>query len=133
MNRDVVQVDADAGTEMGGATVKRRFDLAKISQWCKDGRYARLQQLQDDLLAVFRAGRTEYESEMYHDSFKLERTYLKVRDEVCMGGALLWSPALEYTTKYVYTVVCEPTTKGFPLACTCSSKIGSLLNYSLWV
>ena len=118
------QVDADVSTEMGGATVKRRFDLAKISQWCKDGRYTRLQQLQGDLLAVFRAGRTEYESEVYRDSFKLERAYLKVRDEICRGGALLWSPALEYTTKYVCSSTCTCTCmcQFVRAACTPSEK-----------
>ena len=86
----------------GGSTkVRRRFDLAKIRQWTSDGRYTRLQQLQDDLLAVFKLGRRYYGSQAYYDSFKLERAYLKVRDELCKDGNLLWSPALDYTTKYV--------------------------------
>ena len=93
-------MDADVSTEVGGATIKRRFNLDKIREWTKEGRYSRLQQLQEDLLVVLRSGRAEYESEVCRDSFKLEQTYLKVRDEVCMGGALLWSPALEHTIRY---------------------------------
>ena len=95
--------DTDAAKdeeEGGGATLKRRFDLAKIRQWASDGRYTRLQQLQDDLLAVFKFGRTEYGSEVYRESFKLEKIYLRVRDEVCRDGALLWSQALDYAARY---------------------------------
>ena len=98
------------GGGAGGSTrIRRRFDLAKIRQWANEGRYTRLQQLQDDLVAVFKLGRTYYGSKAYHESFKLERAYLKVRDEVCKDGTLLWSQALEYTVRYnvhLYTAVC---------------------------
>ena len=91
----------EGGEGGGGCTrIRRRFDLAKIRQWMSEGRYTRLQQLQDDLLAVFKLGRAYYGSEAYRESFKLERVYLKVRDEVCRNGTLLWSPALEYTARY---------------------------------
>ena len=91
----------EGGEGGGGSTgIRRRFGLAKIRQWLNDGRYTRLQQLQDDLLAVFKLGRAYYGTEAYRESFKLERVYLKVRDEVCKNGMLLWSPALEYTARY---------------------------------
>ena len=102
----VVTKEIHHDTGEGVSPIKRRFDLAKIKQWASDGRYTRLQQLQDDLLAVFRSGRTEYGSEVYCESFKLERTYLRVRDELCKDGNLLWSMALEYTAKYVCVCVC---------------------------
>ena len=94
------EVKHDTDTREGDA-FKRKFDLAKIKQWTSDGRYTRLQQLQDDLLAIFRLGRSEYGSEVYRESFKLERTYLRVRDEVCKDGTLLSSQALEYTARYM--------------------------------
>lgn len=93
--------EGEGGGEGGSTRVRRRFDLAKIRQWTSDGRYTRLQQLQDDLLAVFKLGRKYYGSQVYYDSFKLERAYLKVRDELCKDGNLLWSPALDYTTRYI--------------------------------
>ena len=91
--------DTDAREGEGEGELKRTFNLAKIKQWTRDGRYTRLQQLQDDLLAIFRLGWSECGSEVYHESLQLERTYLRVRDEVCMDGALLSSQALEYTTR----------------------------------
>ena len=93
-----MQHDTDA-KEGGEGSMKRRFDLAKIRQWASEGRYTRLQQLQDDLIAVFRSGRTDYGSKVYRESVKVERTYLRVRDELCRDGVLLWSKALEYTTR----------------------------------
>ena len=101
MHHDTVAAKGRGEGEGESSSVKRRFDLAKIRQWVDDGRYTRLQQLQDDLLAVFRLGRAEYGSEVYRESFKLERSYLRIRDEVCKDGGLLWSQALEYTAKYV--------------------------------
>jgi protein polybromo-1 len=92
-----------------GNRIRRRFDLAKIRQWINDGRYTRLQQLQDDLLAVFKLGRKYYGSKAYYESFELERAYLRVRDEVCKDGNLLWSPALDYTARYIRVVVCLTT------------------------
>ena len=89
----------DTDAKEGEGAYKRTFDLAKIKRWTSDGRYTRLQQLQDDLLAILRLGRSEYDSEMYRESLKLERNYLRVRDEVCKDGTLLSSQALEYTTR----------------------------------
>ena len=98
----VAEGKGEGGGEDGEtSSVKRRFDLDKIVLWTNDCRYTRLQQLQDDLLAVLKLGRSEYESKTCQESVKLERAYLRVRDDVCKGGSLLWSPALEYTTKYV--------------------------------
>ena len=110
VRRDTVAAE-EKGEGDGGSTtcrIRRRFDLAKISRWLNEGRYTRLQQLQDDLLAVFKLGRAVYGSETYRESFKLERTYLKVRDEVCKNGTLLQSQALEYTARYgvMYCQVC---------------------------
>ena len=97
-----MEVGGGGGGGAGSSVrIRRRFDLAKIQQWTSDGRYTRLEQLQDDLLAVFKLGRRHYGSKTYHESCKMERAYLTVRNEVCKDGTLLWSPALGYTARYI--------------------------------
>ena len=87
------------------AVIKHPFNLHRIKQFTHQGRYSRLSQLQDDLLTVFKLGREKYGSKMYRDSIEFERLYLRVRDEVCKGGDVLWSSALDYTVTYVESFV----------------------------
>jgi protein polybromo-1 len=74
---------------------KRVFTIDKLSQWVNGGRYSRLDQLQVDILSIFREARQknkEFGREMIKASLTFERQYITIRDEICSN--ILWSSAL---------------------------------------
>ncbi|CAF1064000.1 unnamed protein product [Adineta ricciae] len=70
------------------------FDL--IRQNLDKYRYRRLDTFQDDLFKVFERVRklSSATSPVYQDSIKLQRIYIRLRDDICQHGSLLRSPAL---------------------------------------
>ncbi|CAF5058205.1 unnamed protein product, partial [Rotaria magnacalcarata] len=67
-----------------------------IRQNLDQRRYRRLDAFQTDLFKVFERARklTLPHSKVYQDSIKLEKIYIRLRDEICQHGSLLRSPAL---------------------------------------
>lgn len=78
---------------------KRILSFDKINQWVMQGRYARLDQLQKDILMLFQQARLS-EADSDNESEKiivlLEKEYVRIRDKIC--SSLLWSPAYEERT-----------------------------------
>jgi len=92
--RSVTAVDEFPNPDDPDSTIQRTLRLSLIRQLAEAGRYARLDQLQSDVLAVLRAGRSSYGSGVYNDSVAMERLWIRVRDEACQQ---LSSPALYHS------------------------------------
>ena len=94
--------------EEGEDLPSRRVTLARIHQLVLRGCYYRLDQLQDDLLAVLQAAASTggvSQADLQAGGTKaaaaaaaaLMRRYVSARNQVCQEGKRLWSPALEVT------------------------------------
>ncbi|KAK6643901.1 hypothetical protein RUM43_000166 [Polyplax serrata] len=69
--------------------VKRRLDK---------GLYKRLDRFQEDLFCCLERARrlSRTDSQVFEDSIELQAFYIRQRDELCRGGDVLHSPALNY-------------------------------------
>ncbi|CAF3168382.1 unnamed protein product [Rotaria socialis] len=94
------QYISDSFSELPEQAENEPFDIVytfdMIRQNLDQQRYRRLDAFQTDLFKVFERARklTLPHSKVYQDSIKLEKIYLRLRDEICQHGSLLRSPAL---------------------------------------
>ncbi|EEB13504.1 predicted protein [Pediculus humanus corporis] len=78
--------------------VKRRLDK---------GLYKRLDRFQEDLFACLERARklSRTDSQVFEDSIELQAFYIRQRDELCRGGDILNSPALNYNLLHLSAAV----------------------------
>ncbi|UJR20847.1 hypothetical protein I4U23_023957 [Adineta vaga] len=94
------QYISDSFSELSEQVENEPFDIVYtfdlIRQNLDKHRYHRLDVFQDDLFKVFERVRklSAANSPVYQDSIKLQRIYIRLRDDVCQHGSLLRSPAL---------------------------------------
>ncbi|KAK3930738.1 Protein polybromo-1 [Frankliniella fusca] len=84
------EVDGQKVRSLSLDLIKRRLDR---------GLYRRLDVFQIDIFAVLERARnlSRTDSQAFEDSIELQSFFIKLRDELCRGGDLLNSPALNYT------------------------------------
>ncbi|XP_034240054.1 protein polybromo-1 isoform X2 [Thrips palmi] len=84
--------------EIDGQKV-RSLSLDLIKRRLDRGLYRRLDVFQTDIFAVMERARnlSRTDSQAFEDSVELQSFFIKLRDELCRGGDLLNSPALNYT------------------------------------
>ncbi|KAL0270693.1 UNVERIFIED_CONTAM: hypothetical protein PYX00_008011 [Menopon gallinae] len=78
--------------------VKRRLDK---------GLYKRLDRFQEDLFACLERARrlSRTDSQVFEDSIELQAFFIRQRDELCRGGDVLSSPALNYNLLHLSAAV----------------------------
>ncbi|XP_063225354.1 protein polybromo-1 isoform X22 [Bacillus rossius redtenbacheri] len=84
--------------EVDGQKV-RALSLDLIKRRLDRGLYRRLDTFQEDVFACLERARrlSRTDSQVFEDSIELQSCFIRQRDELCRGGDLLHSPALNYT------------------------------------
>ncbi|XP_054286185.1 protein polybromo-1-like isoform X2 [Macrosteles quadrilineatus] len=77
----------------------RALSLDLIKRRLDGGQYRRLDQFQEDLFSCMERARklSRTDSQVFEDSVELQSYFIRQRDELCLNGDLLHSPALNYT------------------------------------
>ncbi|MCL4115458.1 UNVERIFIED_CONTAM: hypothetical protein GTU68_053573, partial [Idotea baltica] len=91
---DYEEVDGQRMRALSFDIVKRRLDKCL---------YTRLDQFQDDIFSIFERARkhSKVNTRIYADSIILQKVYIKVRDELCDGGNVLRSRALNFKESHL--------------------------------
>ncbi|XP_049837847.1 protein polybromo-1 isoform X3 [Schistocerca gregaria] len=84
--------------EVDGTKV-RALSLDLVKRRLDKGLYRRLDVFQEDVFACMERARrlSRTDSQVFEDSIELQSYFIRQRDELCRGGDLLHSPALNYS------------------------------------
>ncbi|XP_071450417.1 protein polybromo-1 isoform X3 [Hetaerina americana] len=85
----------------------RALSLDLIKRRLDRGLYRRLDVFQEDMFACLERARklSRTDSQVFEDSIELQSFFIRQRDELCRGGDLLHSPALNYTQDHLAMAV----------------------------
>ncbi|XP_046678722.1 protein polybromo-1 isoform X3 [Homalodisca vitripennis] len=85
----------------------RALSLDLIKRRLDGNQYRRLDQFQEDLFSCMERARklSRTDSQVFEDSVELQSYFIRQRDELCLNGDLLHSPALNYTLLDLSTAV----------------------------